>query len=302
MQFIKIAKELWDEKVNEEKNSNIFHTSWWSDVSARIFNKSISYYLFINQENQYLIPIFFDNEIKESYSIGLIGNGGILPIGHMSITYSELIKTIASKFSFFFGSLPTKIMLNIQNNPVVPKSYYYNPKIFKTQVLDITSDIEQVFNFRISGNVRTAVRKAKKKDIYIIKEDFNDYEILDAYNLLIKTQTYVGSNYTTPFELFENLISTTFSSLYIAKKDDVIVSMTVCLFFKSSAFFYLNGWDREYSPLCANQLLIWEMILDAKNKDCQTFNFGSSHYDSLTKAKSKWGTSDYYTINLERNI
>lgn len=299
MKLSQISKKLWDQWVEKEIKANVFHSSFWCELTAKTFNKRIMYYTAEYINDRYLMPIFFDETTGE-YSIGFIGHGGPLLLKNTSsvLTQDTLIRLIL-ELGKIFGKFPKKVILDIQNNAADYQLQHYCCKINKTQVLDITKSIESIFEKQISGNVRTAIRKAKKDNVYILEEYCAD-DLLRAHELLTRTQIYVGSSYVIPYKLFKSLASSPLSSIFLAKKDNNIIAVSVCLFFQRKAFFYLNGWDRSYSSSCPNQLLIWSMINEANARGCSTFNFGVSHSEALRRSKSRWGTSDFFVINIER--
>lgn len=301
MKLLQISKNFWDKQILKEKSANVFHSSWWIELTADIFNKNpLILYIVKYNNNSYLISLFFEQALALQYSIGFIGHGGPILAGNNSDALcQEMLQCLILELENIFGTSPQKIICNPLSDPEEYQLQNYDCNINKTQILDITKNSDFIFEQQISGNVRTAIRKAKKDNVYVV-EKYTNNELSQAYNLLKNTQISVQSSYITPYKFFQSLTNSSFSSLFIAKQDNKIIAISVCLFFESKAFFFLNGWDRLYSSSCPNYLLIWEMIKNAKNRGCHTFNFGSSHSDTLRKSKSQWGTSDSFIINLEK--
>lgn len=287
-----LNNQQWDELLLiATYHSPYLKWFWYQLIEKHVGGKF--YPLFVDvYEKQYLVPCFVNLPWSQGVRIGAVGYGGpvCLTQNHYFKDVPKIIQGIRDYFQIDCTGgvgypLDDHSLFSIQNG-----------KNSATYLLNITCGIDCLFDSVYTGNIRTCIRKAKKSGVII--EEISESNVEQAWNLLKKTQHDVGASYQTSFPFFCDLAlyNKTNSRGYIAIYQKEIVSTSILLFSKHEAAHYLHGWNRSYSHLCANQMLINHMINVSITMACKIFNFGESNTDDLKKAKTKWGAKEYYVL------
>ena len=162
-----------------------------------------------------------------------------------------------------------------------------------TVVLDLSQDMQDIWDKSYSSINRNMIRKAVKNNIHISvsqkEEDFQSF--FDIYNETMKNVN--ADNYyffsDKYFSVFLNELKNK-SKLLLAKIDDEIISGMLLIYSDNYAHYHLSGRKKEYSNLASNNLLLDTAIKIAKDMKCKYFHFGggtsSDMKDPLFKFKS----------------
>lgn len=165
-----------------------------------------------------------------------------------------------------------------------------------TRISSLRKSVDSTFSQTLTGNARTAVRKAISSGVRI--RPISPAEIEQGHLLLCKTQERVGASYTTNPVFFEELCKSPSTRAHVAEFEEQIIGVGLLLLGFGQGFHFLHGWNREYASLSANQLLIWRMIEDTVACGASLFNMGESHSPDLDKAKSRWGSEPVPILKL----
>lgn len=296
MKFRILHENEWDEILLTTSYPSVYSCSEWFKAVKQSFGGEYHLVLWqLNREASYLIPFFSGKPWSSSTRIGSIGYGGPLPIENFIPVRLEDIQILAQKI---FGDPCTAITTFPSHRESILLSEK-NTTISHTNILKLFN-YNDMYTSAFSGNVRNSIRKAQKHGVEVRKLSQNYFD--GALHLIHKTQESVDASYKTPENFFTALITSEIGGALGAFYQNKLISVTVFVKNDFEIAYYLNGWDREYSSLNANPLLINEMILIGLDSNCKVFNFGESAYDSLRIAKNRWGGQEYsiYRWQAER--
>lgn len=162
----------------------------------------------------------------------------------------------------------------------------------ETVVIDLKQDIELIWSY-IQPNCRNKIRKARKNNILIYKDDkFNNLDIF--YNLYADTMSRLNANnyYFFSKKWFYSFIDLMKDNvvLFHASQDNKIVNSAIFIFTDIYIHYYLSGSLYDMRKLAANNLLLYEVALWAKNKGIKYFHLGGGYQpnDSLFYFKSSF--------------
>ena len=200
----------------------------------------------------------------------------------------------------------------VRFHPIL-ENVLYSPSAVKTNKMNETVMIELTLTpDEIWGNLtsvcRNIIRKARKFDIEVIHDEF--FENLDKFHeLYTKTMQRLGAQeyYFFKIDWFRNLIKFLNGkvALFHAKYQNTIILS--CMFLMSDEYihYFLSGSDRKMAYMAANNLLLYEVALWAKNRDKKIFNLGGGIQpgDSLFRFKASFSSkrSEFYTGNVIHN-
>lgn len=285
----------WDALICNTEFPSAFLTSWWLRCAEEIFKKKLLLIRIIGKNFDCLVPIYISPDNK-SFSVGLVGYGGPNYLCGGSYNLDFVINAI---------QLHTKIknftLISYPQNAKICSSYNITEHI--TRLLDLSNMQDKLFYELYSGKVRTAIRRAEKSGVKVIRAEIND--ITTIHEIINQTQDNVNSQYRTPIEFLQKFFNNNdYARIYKASLNDTIIGVSVAILSKFEMNYYLNGWNRSYSSFYPNQALIHNMIQDAMSCKIRFFNFGVSHYELLDKSKSQWGGIKYkiHKISNIRNV
>lgn len=281
-----LTSSEWQTYIENSDYNSVFFQFWWGNATEQHFSVKFKPLLMTTDADlKVLVPCYITDV---NFRIGFIGYGGPLPLVYMNVNCEiDLYHRIMVQLKEYFN-LPCIGFTSYVHTKWQKVEDYMQPFISNTTVVSLDETEDVVFSQTISGNVRTAIRKAKKSNVTI--RDISPDLLPQAYKLIIDTQSSNGAGYVTDYDFFTFLAlsNSEYSKGFAAYIDDEMLGAAICLFSPKEAFHYLHGWNRVNLSTCFNQLLIWSMMQEAIKRKCKFFNMGESHYKSLLEAKKRW--------------
>lgn len=304
MKISNIDKLEWKDNLKNSPYRTAFHDPDIIDLFTRSIGGSCVYLHVDYNNKQWLVPMFSGlpwTSCSDYFSTSAVGYGGPLPLHNLisEEDFKDIILIIRelekwSEKKFEKGTLyPCKLLEHLSIDKL---------NSIDTSIVELSGTIDNIFDNTITGNSRTAIRKALNSDV-IIKEVNSEIELQCAYNLIKDTQLNVGSNYTTSYKLLYDIYSSKNLPIKIIAAISAcqIIGCVVFLENDSQSFHWLHGWNRDFAKLCANQLMIWNMIERSHKMGNKLINLGSSHKIEHRIAKERWGSKLYSVPVINRD-
>ena len=296
-------KEEWNEYLRMIPNHNkdiYFTPEYYKAYQENGDGKAICF-VFEENSNIAIYP-FLINEVPSSYDFkgckdiqSVYGYSGII---HNDIDNLETFSKLFFK-SFYDYCQNEKIIAEFcRFHPLIKTEEFSKGfiDIFEdrgTVVLDLSQNMQDIWDKSYSSINRNMIRKAIKNNIHIsVSEKIEDFQsFFDIYNETMKNVNadnyyFFSDKYFSVF--FDDLKDK--SKLLLAKIDDEIISGMLLMYSDNYAHYHLSGRKKEYSNLASNNLLLDTAIKIAKEMKCEYFHFGggtsSDIKDSLFKFKS----------------
>lgn len=282
----------WDSFIIENFEPDIFHTAEWAGTIKASYNFKPLYFIGFNDGTPVaLIPLM---EVKSL----LTGTRGIsLPFTDFckilmksNIDLSPLIEYIISwghhrNWRYFEFRSP-----NFSAPGGLKKIFYF------THEIELTSSVENLWK-TLRDNNRRNIKKAMKKGLKVKFE--NSLESLrEFYRLQILTRKRHGLP-PQPFIFFHKLYNDIISknmgfiaSIYHQKK---MIAGAIFLDFNHRSIFKFGASDESYHSLRPNNLLIWEALINCKERNNQVLNLGRTapNNSGLLNFKRGWSGKEY---------
>ena len=265
------------QRINIENFTNnnrglIFHEIRFNEIVSEVFNTKLSYLTASINKDQMIgfCPLHTIKKrlIKLSYSnptnYGVPYGGWVFDNNEVGI--NELIKK--SKLSFN-ESLIYRTNIDINEDSIsIPNSSEY-----QTAIVDLSMDIEKIWEAIIHSKRRNMIRKAEKSGIKI---EFFGPEGFKYLNPLIKeTQKKSGGKALSEI-FFKKILEDNYNKkkaiILIAKKDNEILSGIFLIGNKNMMHYWQGASKHEVKNLGQGELLQWEAIKWSKEN-------GSRYYD-----------------------
>lgn len=279
----------WDENLKRSPYQTPFHRTKLMLCFTNVLGGDVSLFACTIEDKSWLVPVFTGAPWQANdkmFTTSAVGYGGPLPLQSIRPD-SEERKNIGSVLQ----AIEDQIDKSFSRGTLFPiPGWECMPEntLTETMLIGLRPNVMETFDYVLSGNARTAVRKAENLGLQT-QETKEEEKIVAAHNLISETQKYVGASYVTPLPLLKKILSTAHAKLHIVSINSKIICAGVLLEGKGHAFHWLHGWNREFADTCGNQLLIWSMIKACIYKGDLLFNMGACHSKSQRMAKEKWG-------------
>jgi len=296
-----LDSETWNNYLEGSIYQTAFHNAFLIEAFVQELGGKATLCLVTEGSKAWLTPVFQGcpwNQGEEYFSTSSVGYGGPLALHRIVDTYRERLE-----IQKCLQALEIHLKRNFYRGTLYPFPGWVgqiNDHISETLVI-VQMNLNAAFTFGqiITGNARTAIRRAKKSGV-TTKLVETEKELDSAFQLILNTQRSVSANYATPYSLIQRLHvdKTLNAELRIAVVENDIVGAVMLLKHKIHSFHWLHGWDKSYGKFCGNQLLIWSMMQTCMNQGCPTLNLGASHTPEQKRAKERWGAVSMPILNV----
>lgn len=169
----------------------------------------------------------------------------------------------------------------------------------RTIAIDTSQSPDEIWTSQISSKNRNMIRKAEKNQLeYTAEYDFRSYdEFVFLYNDTMKrlnADKFYEFSREYFFKLKNKLAGNSF--LGTVRKDGKLICAAIFIYSRLYGHYHLEGSDREYSSLGANNYLLWKVACEMHKLGIQEFHLGggtsSSPDDSLYKFKKAFSNNE----------
>lgn len=174
-------------------------------------------------------------------------------------------------------------------------------KIYDRQTIsiDTSQSEEEIWSTQISSKNRNMIRKAEKNGLeYRTEYDFESYdEFIELYQSTM-ARLSADEFYFFDRTYFEKLKASLSGNSFLGtvRKDGKLICAAIFFYSKNYGHYHLEGSDRNYSSLGANNLLLWKVACEFHKLGVKSFHLGggtsSSEDDSLYKFKKAFSNNE----------
>lgn len=167
-----------------------------------------------------------------------------------------------------------------------------------TVTLDLTKNIDAIWNEDIKSKNRNMIRKAERSGLSVEKS--LDFETFKKIYSVTMDKVDADGYYYFKDEYYNKIKENNNYILLDVKKENKIIAVAIFMGYGDYFHYHLAGSLKEYLKFAPNNLLLWETIKYAKAKGYKTMHFGGGLTDSLEdnlfKFKSGFSKNycDYY--------
>lgn len=302
-------KKAWNEVASKAENSTYAHTWEWKEVIENGFG--IESLCLVAEDNTgeivgiypgFLQPLKIKNvaliskRLKNLYSPFYhtwdYGGPCVLPEADEKVLEKLVIEmerfakkkgAITLRISPFEGDELKKIMLK--------SGYRISERL--TSVIDLTKSEEELWE-GLNKKTRTPIRKARKLRVTITRNN-TEYSLNVFFNILCSLSKSKGF-YCPNFNFFKRVVDVLdkkgMVKTYLANYEDKSVGASLVLCFKDMVVTRYWAVLPEYYFTQANNLLVWEILMDGKTngyKRCDLGGMPSNKKEGRYIFKSGWG-------------
>lgn len=154
------------------------------------------------------------------------------------------------------------------------KALYYKKFITPyTAIIDLKKSEDEILT-DMKQKGRYNIKLAEKKEIIVEKAEKNRENIKAFYDLMLETTARDHFSANT-LSYYEDFLENPYSELFLAKKDEQVISAWIFVFFDGLAIYYYGAStsNPSYRNMMAPYLLQWEAIKYAKNNWYEIYDF-----------------------------
>lgn len=228
--------------------------------------------------------------------------------------FIEEIKNLSEKDKIVFLRVEPEIKASEENVALMHglgfrESISIQPK--ETILIDLKRDKEEIF-YSMDKDLRYAVRTAKKRNVSVQvisrqddkKEVFeNFWNIFEQVNRRHGLRRHQKEYYQKLFELGASEESETLchSVVFAGKVKDKIAAAALVVFWGRSAIYLHSASDLEYKHYNAPSLVLWEVISEAKRRNCDYFDLWgvsstNKKWEGVSRFKERFGGKRIHLI------
>ncbi|MFH1838192.1 MAG: peptidoglycan bridge formation glycyltransferase FemA/FemB family protein [Candidatus Kuenenbacteria bacterium] len=243
------------------------------------FNKNYLYSVFgpvYDFKNKKVSQILF-NEIdkiakkEKSISCKIGPNIPLESIDKNSLNSLQILKDYFKKYKFY-------------------SSYEQQQQPLDVLILDLTQSEKEIFN-QMKHKGRYNIRLAQKKGVKIYSSVNLENDLNIFYNL-IKETAEKNNFFCYSKEYYKKMIKTlnekNLIRIFIAKLNDQPLATAIIVFYGSKVIYYYGGSSNKNREVMAPYLLHWEIIKEAKKRNCKTYDFWGVIPEPWQDEKNQW--------------
>ena len=305
----------WDDFVHNHPDGSVFHCSYWlknlfDSLSAKI---------------EFRIICIFDKNgnILGGFAFGIKKAGGILSIlfpPPNTLYWNILVSSRDTKYQGKNISYKRELIQSILNimeddldiiNFIVPNSTFdirpytwkgYFQKVLYTYILKI-DDLDSTYDL-FDPSLKRQIKKGERSNYNInsgnnqdLAETFLKLQSL-SFDRQSKSFSFQEKNFLKFIASIRDIVNLQFYIIYQENKPVYGISLLID---KNIAYYWLAGGDPDFFDTGLNQLLLWNIIKDLKEKDIKYFDFVGTNTESITNYKSKYNftLTPYYALSKQ---
>lgn len=298
----KVKEINWKEFLEQCDEALVYHTPEWRTFLESTFSYDPHYLFAVDESDKILgmLPLMYVESrifptrlycLPFAHICGYIGNEKLK--NNLLREAVEIYKNLHPKY------LEIKDYVEEENFKALSR--------FSTYVLELSSNLEEVWKKLDKGSVRWAIKKAPKMGVNVkVMQNMND--LVEFYEMNCITKRRIGVP-CHPLRFFEGLFEYLgdFIKLYVAKYKDEAIGGGIMIFYKNKVIYGYGAANPENLKLHPYNAFLWKGIEDACLNGFRYFDFGRVSYDNvgLASFKRRWGTTkeklyySYYPENQE---
>ena len=298
----KVKENEWREFLEKSESATIYHTPEWKEVLEKSFEYK-PFYLFAKDECGMVVGLFPLFNIRSRITKNRLCS---VPFSHECgpIGDEATVNLLISEGINFYKDLNVN---HLEIRDYVIFDGFQRQNTFSTYILELSSNIEEVWKKLDKGSVRWAIKKSQKSGVSV-NTTKNMEELKEFYELNCMTKKEIGVP-CHPWEFFKNLFTLfeEYISLYVARCGDEIIGGGVMVYFKDMVSYGYSAANPAYLKKHPYNAFIWKCIEEACVEGYKYYDFGRTSYDNtgLINFKKRWGTIEkklyysYYQKNPE---
>lgn len=299
-----VSTDQWDAFLSSSREGLVFHRSAWLDVLEDQQGASLQRYGLWrggeggseSRELVGVVPMFFGR----FGPLGVAGSpliladtpymGPAIPRERMVEASLAIRGTIRSRASFFRMRLPYALPSSDQKTL---ESAGFEIITRKTHVLDLSVGPSRLWD-QLKGTCRTAVRKARKSGVKIVRITDPHADIVERYYRLVEdVYARQGMAPPHPLEFYERLWQRVaplgLLSFTIARMNGRDVAGALFAHDEDRMYYLDGASDRDYQRASPNNLVLWSAVEWAAETGRESFDFVGSDIPRLARFKASFG-------------
>jgi hypothetical protein len=287
-----LTDEKWDDRILSHPDYSFFHSSSWAKVLFESYGYTPAYFkAFARGQLPALLPVMeINSKLTAKRGVSLPFSDYSNPLANGDIEIRILLdRTISYGKRCGWKSLELRI-----GNSLLPSTL---PSLtYVGHMLDLDGTEDQIAS-HFRGSTKRNIKKAIKEGVEVKITDSPD-SLREFYRLNCQTRREHGLP-PQPYDFFmkihQHVLQKGLGFIVLATYNGTAIAGSIFFHFGRKAIFKYGASDRNYLPLRANNLVMWEAIRHYAQKGYQSLCFGRTEMENqgLLQFKSSWGAAEY---------
>lgn len=276
-------KNQWENFVQSQKDYTFLHSWNWGEFNQLMGNKIWRLGLFEN--NTLLIEVALIIKITAKRGTFLFcPHGPIIKIKNEKSKIKNFmrclinyLKELAREEDCSFIRISPLLENNEENKKLFQKLGFRKAPIHmhaeSSLLLDITKPEDELLK-NMRSTTRYLIRKADRDGVKIEKEEpLSGKEFLRLQKEVVKRQHFIPFSEKHIRNEIKAFAADNQLGIFNAQCRNEIIASAIIIFYGYRALYYQAASSFKYRKIPASYLLVWQAILEAKNRNCQFFDF-----------------------------
>ena len=284
----------WDSIWQRCEYSTYFHSREWADIWNKYTNGKIQpkpFLITFSDGKRALLPLSIQRILKgfaKQYISSPAGTfGGWISRDELNISHGQLL------VDYIYQKLGSLIWRLNPYDKIVSQCKFSKIENDETHALNLEGGFDAIYRLWTKGH-KSAARKARKAEIIILKaykqEHWQKYYAIYEDSLQRWGEGATSRYEWKLFEIIYNLNSKNIE-LWLAKYEDKIIAGALCFYSKNHVVYWHGAALSSYFNMRPVNLLMYEVIKDACERNCLWFDFNpSGGHEGVKSFKKSFGT------------
>jgi CelD/BcsL family acetyltransferase involved in cellulose biosynthesis len=285
----------WDEFVDRQKNSTIFHTSAWARVIKDSYNYAPRYYVIEDEAGRLraAIPFYLIRSILTGKRLVCLPfSDYCCPLGEDA----DVVLILNSAKKEIDSGAASYLEIRNWQNSITPGHLDLVTRDYNLlYLLDLEPRVD-VLKQNLHHNIRESIKQAVKRGVTArVTHDEADLEHFYKLNVATRKKLEVLPQPHAFFKaLFRHVISQNLGFMTVAECEGEVIAGCVFLTYGDTIYYKFNASDPNNLKKRPNQLILWETIQYACANNFEKFDLGrcAPEEEGLRTYKTRWGAKE----------
>lgn len=306
--YLNKENEAYENFVKDHSFGSINQSFIWGKFQENIPGRKFYCLAVLNDQDKIIasaLLIKYQIAFNKNYLYSIFGPIFDFKNEEISQILFDEIDKIAKKEKSIYCKIGPIIPLqsvdeNFLNGLRILKNYFKKYKFYPSRaqqqqpldvlILDLINSEEKILN-QMKHKGRYNIHLAQKRGVKIFSTVDTEIDLNIFYNL-IKETTERNNFFCYPKEYYKKMLEIlrekNLIQIFIAKLNNQPLAAAIITFYGSKAVYYYGGSTDEKRETMAPYLLHWEIIKEAKKRNCKTYDFWGIIPEPWLDKKNQW--------------
>jgi hypothetical protein len=290
-----VADSRWDEFVDRQDSSSIFHTSAWARVIQETYDYLPRYYILENDNGniEAALPLYFiQSRLTGNRLVCLPFSDYCYPLGGNEAVSSLLT---SAKLEVGPGRASFLELRGWQNREPPPQMGLVRREYHLLYLIDLEPGTNRLKK-GLHHSISRGIGQAEKRGV-TVRRTSEEADLIRFYELNVATRKKLGvlpQPYIFFDAIYRHIISKGRGFILLAEWEEKVIAGILFLTHNDTIYYKFNVSDEKHLRKRPNHLAIWEGLKYGCDEGFKHFDFGrcTPEEEGLRLFKTRWGSRE----------